>query len=125
MHVLYATVMRIFELAQLNWDDVRPGVSYVVITGKRHKQRPVHLGAYVHDAVQAYLAERTDQNVALFVSHSRNSRGKRLTANTVGIMAKKAARRAGTKKSGANGRRPDRCLKSTWLTVASGRWPRG
>ena len=33
MHVLYATAMRIFELAQLNRDDVRPGVSYVVITG--------------------------------------------------------------------------------------------
>jgi len=95
MHVLYATAMRIFELAQLNRDDVRPGVSYVVITGKRHKQRPIHLRDYVHDSVQAYLAERTDNNVALFVSHSRNSDGRRLTANTIGIIAKKAARGVG------------------------------
>ena len=95
MHLLYATAMRIFELAQLNRDDVRPGVSYVVITGKRHKQRPIHLRDYVHDSVQAYLAERTDNNVALFVSHSRNSAGRRLTANTIGIIAKKAARGVG------------------------------
>jgi site-specific recombinase XerD len=95
MHVLYATAMRIFELAQLNRDDVRPGVSYVVITGKRHKQRPIHLRDYVHEAVQAYLAERHDRNVALFVSHSRNSNGQRLSANTIGIVAKKAARGVG------------------------------
>lgn len=51
MHVLCATDMRIFELSQLNRNDARPSVSYVVITGKRHKQLPIKVRGYVPDAV--------------------------------------------------------------------------
>jgi integrase/recombinase XerD len=47
---------------------------------------------YAQQAIQAYLRERTDSNPALFVSHSRNARGARLTQSGAHNVIKKAVK---------------------------------
>lgn len=66
-------------------------VSYVVSTGKQRRQGPAPRRDYVHDSVQASLAERTNSNITLSVSHSGNRDGRRPTplAPSPGIIAKK------------------------------------
>lgn len=92
MQTLYATGMRISELVSLNVGDIEPGASYVVISGKRKKQRAIHLRDYVHDSLSAYQQARGARSGPMFVSHSRNSEGRRLTTTSVHRVVKKAAR---------------------------------
>lgn len=73
VNLLYATAMRIAELPPLNRSAVRDGRSPTAyIIGKGNKPRTIYLQPYAQQAIQAYLAERTDTNPALFVSHTGN-----------------------------------------------------
>ncbi|MCA9947708.1 MAG: tyrosine-type recombinase/integrase, partial [Anaerolineales bacterium] len=47
---------------------------------------------YAQQAIQAYLRERKDGNPALFVSHSRNAGGARLTQSGAHNVVKKAVK---------------------------------
>lgn len=90
---LYSTAARISEVVSLNRTNVNNGrSSYATISGKGNRGRTLHFRRYALEAIVAYLAERTDNNPALFVSHSRNSLSARLTITSVHNMVKKAVR---------------------------------
>jgi site-specific recombinase XerD len=82
--VLYSTAVRISEAVALDRNHVAGGrAEDVLITGKGGRTRTIHILDYAREAIRTYLAERTDTNPALFVSHSRRANGKRLTTRSV------------------------------------------
>lgn len=96
VHTLYATAARISEVVALNRTTVNNGRGdYATITGKGNKPRTIYLRPYAQQAIQRYLAERTDPNPALFVAHSRNARNARLTATSAHTVVKKAVKALG------------------------------
>lgn len=98
--VLYSTAARISEVTSLNRHSVDHGrAQYATITGKGSKPRTIHLRDYARRAIQAYLAERTDANPALFVSHSRNSQNARLSVTSTHHVVKKAVKALGLHES--------------------------
>lgn len=89
--MLYSTAARISEVVSLNRANVGNGrASYATIVGKGNKGRTLHIRGYAREAVVAYLAERSDANPALFVSHSRNSASARLSITSVHKVVKRA-----------------------------------
>lgn len=89
--MLYSTAARISEVVSLNRANVGNGrAAFATIIGKGSKGRTLHIRAYAREAVTAYLAERTDTNPALFVSHSRNSSSARLSITSVHKVVKRA-----------------------------------
>ena len=89
--LLYSTAARLSEILALNRTQVGNGRSQTAtIIGKGQRPRTLHIMPYAQDAIQAYLRERTDGNPALFVSHSRNARGARLTQSGAHNVVKKA-----------------------------------
>jgi len=88
---LYSTAARISEVTALNRSNVDNGrAPYAMVTGKGGKPRTIHVRDYARAAIRAYLAERTDNNPALFVSHSRNAQNARLSITSVHKVVKKA-----------------------------------
>ncbi len=72
MNVLYSTGARISEIVSLDRSDVKDGrAATATIMGKGNKSRAIFVQSYAQDPISAYLAERRDDNPALFVSHSR------------------------------------------------------
>lgn len=91
VRMLYSTAARISEVVSLNRANVGNGrASYATIVGKGNKGRTLHIRGYAREAVVAYLAERSDANPALFVSHSRNSASARLSITSVHKVVKRA-----------------------------------
>jgi integrase len=89
--VLYSTAARLSEVVSLNRSNIDNGYArHAVISGKGGKARTVHIRSYARRAIRAYLAERRDHNPALFVSHSRNSAGARLSITSVHGIVKRA-----------------------------------
>ncbi|WP_374688950.1 tyrosine-type recombinase/integrase [Promineifilum sp.] len=89
--MLYSTAARISEVVALNRANVGHGrAAYATIVGKGNKGRTLHIRGYAREAVVTYLAERTDTNPALFVSHSRNSSSARLSITSVHKVVKRA-----------------------------------
>lgn len=89
--MLYSTAARISEVVSLNRANVGHGrAAYATIVGKGNKGRTLHIREYARQGVVAYLAERTDGNPALFVSHSRNSTSARLSITSVHKVVKRA-----------------------------------
>jgi site-specific recombinase XerD len=98
--VLYSTAARISEVVSLNRANVNHGRSeYATVIGKGNKGRTLYFRAYAREALVAYLAERTDTNPALFVSHSRNSANARLTITSVHNTIKRAVKALGLHES--------------------------
>ncbi|MCA9982173.1 MAG: tyrosine-type recombinase/integrase, partial [Anaerolineales bacterium] len=60
--------------------------------GKGNKARTLQIRPYAQKAIQAYLAERQDNNPALFVAHSRNAKDARLTKTSAHNVVKKAVK---------------------------------
>ncbi|MFN2141420.1 MAG: tyrosine-type recombinase/integrase, partial [Candidatus Promineifilaceae bacterium] len=54
--------------------------------------RTIHMRNYARRAIQAYLAERTDANPALFVAHSRNAESARLSVTSAHNIVKRAVK---------------------------------
>ncbi|MFN2107211.1 MAG: tyrosine-type recombinase/integrase [Candidatus Promineifilaceae bacterium] len=91
--VLYSTAARISEVVALSRYNVDHGRSeYATITGKGNKPRTIHMRNYARRAIQAYLAERTDANPALFVAHSRNAESARLSVTSAHNIVKRAVK---------------------------------
>ena len=65
---LYSTAVRASELLQLNRSDISFSRNDIVVLGKGNKERITYLNAKSHIHLQNYLAMRTDDNPALFVS---------------------------------------------------------
>ena len=66
--MLSSTGMRVGELVRLNRQDVNFEERQCVVFGKGNKERIVYFNARTKIHLQAYLAERTDSEKALFVS---------------------------------------------------------
>ena len=69
--LLASTGMRVGELGLLNRDDIDFANRECIVLGKGNKQRKVYFDARAKIHLQKYLAERTDNNPALFVSLQR------------------------------------------------------
>lgn len=66
--MLASTGMRVGELVLLNRDDINFEERECVVFGKGSKERMVYFDARTKIHLQNYLAQRTDNNTALFVS---------------------------------------------------------
>ena len=66
--LLASTGMRVGELVKLNRNDIDFENRECIVTGKGDKQRRVYFDARTKIHLQRYLADRTDDNPALFVS---------------------------------------------------------
>ena len=66
--LLASTGMRVGELVKLNRNDIDFENRECIVTGKGDKQRRVYFDARTKIHLQRYLAERVDNNPALFVS---------------------------------------------------------
>jgi integrase/recombinase XerC len=91
LEVLYATGVRVAELAGLDMEDTDLGEGSVRVLGKGRKERIVPLGSKAVDAVRAYLGEREGSRGPLF----RNARGGRLTVRSLHRIVRARARAAG------------------------------
>jgi len=65
---LYSTAVRASELLQLDRSDVSFTKDDIIVLGKGSKERVTYLNARAHIHLKNYLASRTDDNPALFVS---------------------------------------------------------
>lgn len=93
VNILYSTAARLSEILALNRTQVGNGRSpTATILGKGQRPRTLHIMPYAQEAIQAYLRERTDSNPALFVSHSRNAGGARLTQSGAHNVVKRAVK---------------------------------
>lgn len=96
VHTLYSTAARISEVIALNRSNVDQGrARHAVITGKGGKPRTIHFRAYALETIRTYLAEREDNNPALFVAHSRNALNARLSVTSAHNVVKKAVKALG------------------------------
>jgi len=95
--LLYSSGLRLGELVALNVDDGRLDLRQgeVTVTGKGSKTRTVPVGAKAREALAGWLSARnliaSPGERAFFVG----SRGKRISAGTVGIRLKRWARSRG------------------------------
>lgn len=83
IETLYSTAGRISEVAALNVSQVDKGQTEVTIIGKGGHPRTIHFLPRARAAIDAYLAERDDGGRPLFISHSRNSNGQRLSTTSI------------------------------------------
>jgi integrase/recombinase XerC len=91
LEMLYATGLRVSELAGLDLDAVDRETRTVRVLGKGRKERIVPYGAPAARALDAYLGRRASGHGAVFV----NARGGRLTTRSVHTIVRRAARAAG------------------------------
>jgi site-specific recombinase XerD len=96
VHVLYSTAARLSEVLALNRSQVQHGrAQTATIVGKGGRPRTLHFMPYAQEQIRAYLNERHDANPALFVSHSRNANGSRLSASGAHNVIKRAVKGLG------------------------------
>ena len=91
LEMLYATGLRVSELASLNLDAVDREARTVRVLGKGGKERMVPYGAPAARALDAYLGRRATARGAVFV----NQRGGRLSVRSIHTLVRRAARAAG------------------------------
>lgn len=91
LELLYATGLRVSELAGLELEDVDRGQRLVRVVGKGGKTRIVPYGAEAARALEAYLQRRGESPGPLF----RNARGARLSARSIRERVRRRARAAG------------------------------
>ena len=89
--ILASTGIRVGELVKLNRADIDFHERQCIVFGKGNKERMVYFNARTKLHLQQYLAERTDDNLALFVSLS--SPHNRLTISGVETCIRKMGKR--------------------------------
>ena len=94
--MLASTGMRVGELVRLNIKDIDFENRECVVFGKGSKERPVYFDARTKIHLKKYLASRTDDNPALFVSLL--SPHNRLEISGVEVRLRKLGRRLGITK---------------------------
>ncbi len=87
LELLYATGLRVSELAGLDLDDLDRTLLTVRVLGKGRKERIVPYGARAADALAAYLQERGGAAGPLFA----NRRGGRLTVRSLHTIVRRSA----------------------------------
>jgi integrase/recombinase XerC len=91
VELLYASGLRVSELAGLDLRDVDLAEMTVRVLGKGRKERIVPFGEAAARALRGYLAARGPAGGAVFL----NRRGGRLTVRTVHTIVRRQARAAG------------------------------
>jgi len=91
LELLYASGLRVSELAGLGFDDVDRAGSTVRVLGKGSKERVVPFGTAAAEALDAYMTERGPAPGPLFI----NARGGRLSVRSVHTIVRRQARAAG------------------------------
>jgi integrase/recombinase XerC len=91
LEMLYATGLRVSELAGLDLDAIDREARTVRVLGKGSKERMVPYGAPAARALDAYLARRATHRGPVFV----NARGGRLSPRSIHTIVRRAARAAG------------------------------
>lgn len=91
--LLYSTGIRVGELVNLNISDMDFERRECVVYGKGDKERRVYFDAKAKIHLQNYLAERTDENPALFVT--LDAPHERLKISGVEIRIRQLGRRLG------------------------------
>lgn len=91
LELLYATGLRVSELAGLDVDDVDRVQRTVRVLGKGRRERMVPFGARAARALDAYLGLRGGAEGPLFLS----GRGRRLGVRSLHDIVRRHARRAG------------------------------
>ena len=100
VNVLYSTAARLSEVVALNRSNVDHGkANYATVTGKGGRPRTLYIRDYARNSIRAYLQERLDSNPALFVAHSRNAGGARLSATSAHNIVKRAVKGLGLHQS--------------------------
>ena len=97
VHFLWATGVRRFELAAINVDDVDLENRVATVTGKRSKRRVVAFDSGCQDALARWIRALANSNPKvpnLFISVT----GEALNENTIGVIVRDAAKRAGIRK---------------------------
>lgn len=89
--MLASTGMRIGELVRLDRADLDLHERECLVLGKGNKQRPVYFDARTKLHLKNYLASRTDDNPALFVS--LNGKRERLSISGVELRLRQLGRR--------------------------------
>ena len=95
--LLASTGIRVGELVKLNRDDVDFENRECIVFGKGNKERKVYFDARTKIHLQKYLANRTDDNEALFVSLIKPF--ERLQISGVEIRLRKIGRELGIHKT--------------------------
>ena len=91
LETLYATGVRVSELAGLDLDDPDRAERTVRVLGKGRKERIVPYGSHAARALESWLGERGEVEGAVFT----NARGGRLTVRSVHTIVRRSARAAG------------------------------
>ncbi len=91
LELLYATGLRVSELAGLDVDDVDRAGLTVRVLGKGRKERIVPFGSQAARALDAYLGRRATRCPTLFT----NARGGRLSARAIHAIVRKSAAASG------------------------------
>jgi integrase/recombinase XerC len=91
LELLYATGLRVSELAGLDLDDVDRAGRTVRVLGKGRKERIVPYGEQAARALEAYLGPRAEARGPVFA----NRRGGRLTVRAIHAIVRRCARAAG------------------------------
>ncbi|PYM88787.1 MAG: hypothetical protein DME13_01105 [Candidatus Rokuibacteriota bacterium] len=89
--MLYATGLRVSELAGLDLDALDRDARTVRVLGKGSKERMVPYGAPAARALDAYLGRRAARSGPVFVNH----RGGRLGVRSIHTIVRRAVRAAG------------------------------
>ncbi len=101
MTSLYATGLRVTEIAELTLEGFHPREGYIRCTGKGRKERIVPINREAIDLIERYLAEvrswecDDSDNRILFLTNRR----RRLSRKTIWAMIRKYARQAGIEKN--------------------------
>ncbi len=91
LELLYASGLRVSELAGLDLEDVDRGAGTVRVMGKGRKERLVPFGEAAARALEILLAERGTSPGPLFT----NARGRRLSVRSLHAIVRRRARETG------------------------------
>ena len=101
LELLYATGMRVSEIADLKISGINMDVGFIRCVGKGSKERIIPFGRRAKDAVKRYLeksrarlAKKGDQDPVLFLTRL----GKRMSRQSFWKMVKRYAKKAGINK---------------------------
>ena len=95
--LIITTGLRTIEVERANRDDLSMkndiNILYIQGKGRDDKSDYVKLSDDVHQIIESYLLDRTDDNEALFVTHARNKKYSRLMTRSIRGIIKEYLRR--------------------------------
>jgi integrase/recombinase XerD len=96
LHTLYASGGRVSEVASLTREMALDGrLDEVHLVGKGGQPRVILLTGDAMSAIQAYVADRSDDYPGLFVGHGNRSRGQPLSRKSIWQVVKQAVQALG------------------------------